>query len=317
MDPNALGPLRGPSGGRRCRLRCRLLLAVLMVLLGCSGESPKSAASAVDTPAAELLKQLTATDEGVRFAVLDTAKKQIDYLSPRETEAALTALRPKNVSTLIYVCIQTKSKLLLDLSPAAQKALEHSAGSFPNLAYYLARVDPAAGLPALVNLYERHPNQRMAICLAVGEICHPKASDFLLDQARRIKTSGGDIVAPLAGLKHACRKIDPETVDWLLAQQLNREETIALSELDLNLPPKRLQTLWLAGGRDRFLAVEVILGAPQTHFETLRWMVDQYLKAGDKNTVRELMHSDGMRSVTDKRLIEFRAATLAGLPLAK
>ncbi|MEJ2643229.1 MAG: hypothetical protein P8010_27110, partial [Desulfosarcinaceae bacterium] len=98
---------------------------------------------------------------------------------------------------------------------------------------------------------------------------------------------------------------------------LNREETIALSELDLNLPPDRLKTLWQAGGRDRFLAVEVILGAPQTHFETLRWMVDRYLRAGDKNTVRELMHSDSMRSVSDKRLVEFREATLAKLPLAK
>jgi hypothetical protein len=109
--------------------------------------------------------------------------------------------------------------------------------------------------------------------------------------------------------------MDPETVNWLLTLQLNREETIALSELDLNLPPERLKTLWLAGGRDRFLAVEVIIGAPQTHFETLRWMVDQYLKAGDKNTVRELMHSDGLRSVTGKGLVEFRESTLAKLPL--
>jgi hypothetical protein len=311
MDLKALGSLRGSF----CGHPCWLLLTVVMVLLGCSRDAPKSAPRAVDAPAAELLKQLTATDEGVRFAVLDRAKKRIGHLSAGELEAALTTLRPKNVSTLIYVCIQTRSKLLLGLSPAAQKALEHSAGSFPNLAYYLARVDPIAGLPALVDMYQRHAAHRMPICLAIGEICRPEASDFLLEQIRRIKSAGGNIEAPLAGLKQSCQEIDPKTVNWLLAQQLNREEIIALSELKLNLPPERLKALWQAGGRDRFLAVEVIFGKPQTHFDTLRWMVEQYLQAGDKSTVRQLMFSDAMQSVTDRRLVDFREATLAKLPL--
>jgi hypothetical protein len=108
----------------------------------------------------------------------------------------------------------------------------------------------------------------------------------------------------------------PETVDWLLGLSLDREETIALSQLDLNLSPGRLRTLWQAGGRNRFFAVEVILGAPQTHFDLLRWMVDQHLKAGEADTVRRLMYADVMRSVTDRRLIDFREATLkkVGLP---
>jgi hypothetical protein len=314
MDLKVIGgPFRGPLGG----VQCGLLLVFLTMLLACSREPPKSAADELNTPAAELLKQLTAVDEAERFAVLDRAKERIGHIDVEEVEDALTALRPKNVSTLIYVCIQVKSRLLFGLPSAAQKALEHSAGSFPNLAYYLARVDSDIGLPVLLDLYERHPAHRMAICLAIGETCHPKAVGFLLEQARRIKITGGEIVAHLAGLKHSCRGIDRATVDWLLTQELTREETIALSELALDLPPERLRTLWQAGGRRRFLAVEIILGAPLAHFETLRWMVDQYLMAGDKNTVRQLMHSDGLRSVSDERLIEFRESTLAKIPLKR
>ncbi|MEJ2640253.1 MAG: hypothetical protein P8010_11810, partial [Desulfosarcinaceae bacterium] len=62
MDLKGIGSLRGAFDG------CRgwLLLAILVMLLGCSREPPKSAAGALDTSVSVLLKELTATDEARR-----------------------------------------------------------------------------------------------------------------------------------------------------------------------------------------------------------------------------------------------------------
>jgi hypothetical protein len=110
--------------------------------------------------------------------------------------------------------------------------------------------------------------------------------------------------------KTSCSPNKTEAVEWFLKQDLDREELIALSEMDLPWPPVRLKKLWQAGGQGRFLAIQVILGKPDTYFEVLEWLIAQYLDAGDTETLKRWMHSDGMRAATEKRVILLRVATL-------
>lgn len=293
------------------RLLYCLLMATMVTLLGCPSGPPKSEPAVKGIAHEALLKRLTAMDEAIRFEVIEPAMELTGQLSSEDVESILTDLRPKNVSTLIYVCIQTKNKLLYGLKPPARNTLENSTGSFPNLAYYYARVAPVQGLAELLRLYDQHPGERLPISLAMGEVCRPEAFEFLLSQARRIKNAGGEVTAQLAGLKRSCTAVKTEDIEWMLARELDREEIIALSELASGLPSKSLKTLWIAKGQKRFFTIQVILGAPDTHFDSLRWMIDQYLRAGDQDTVRQLMFSDSMRSATVQRVIDFREATLA------
>ena len=287
-----------------------LLLIALAVHWGCPIEAPKAQPNAGALSGMDLLRGLTAMEERTRFALLETAKKNINQLALKDIEVTLTALRQKNVSTLIYVFMETKNKRLYQLRPPARQALENSAGSFPNIAYYYARVNPAAGLPALRRLFEQQPRYRLAISLALGEVCHSDASDFLLSQARQHKRRGEDITPFLSGLKTSCSPVKTEALDWFLKQNLNREELIALSEIDLALPSARLKELWRAGGQGRFLAIQIILGEPNTHFEVLEWLIAQYLDAGDTETIEQWMHSDSMQAATAKRVIVLRESTL-------
>jgi hypothetical protein len=287
-----------------------LLLIALVMPWGCPIETPEAQPDAGTLSGMDLLRGLTAMQERTRFDLLETAKKNIDQLAMKDIESALTTLRQKNVSTLIYVFMETKNKRLYQLGPPARRALENSAGSFPNIAYYYARVNPAAGLPALLRLYEQQPKYRLAICLALGEVCQSDAGDFLLTQARHHKRRGEDITPFLSGLKTSCSPVKTEALDWFLKQNLNREELIALSEMDLALPPARLKEFWQAGGQRRFFSIQVILDEPDTHFEVLEWLIAQYLDAGDTETIEQWMHSDSMQAATAKRVIVLRESTL-------
>jgi hypothetical protein len=260
-----------------------------------------------------LLERLTAVDEAERFRVIGAAKSQIGQVDPKDVEHALTSLQPKNLSTLIYVCIETRNPVLYHLSPPARQALENSPGSYPNIAYYYARVNPDDGLKALFGLYERHPDKRLPVCLAIGEICRKEAGNFLLAEAKAAKAEGGAVTHMLAGLKHSCRSIGETDLDWFLKQSLDREELIALSELDLEVPVDKAKAYWQSGGVKRFFATELIMGRPDRLFDALRWMIDQYMDAGDTDTVKQLMMSDSMRSATVPRVREFRRLTLKKL----
>ncbi len=176
-----------------------VLIAVCLapMLWGCHSDVPKAAWAAGDKNHPKLLERLTAVDEAERFEVIDAAKSQIGHMEPKQIEVALTALRPKNLSTLIYVCIETHNPVLYHLSPPARQALENSPGSYPNIAYYYARVNPDNGLKALFGLYERHPDKRLPVCLAIGEICQKEARSFLLAKAKGGKSKSRIIRRPV------------------------------------------------------------------------------------------------------------------------
>jgi hypothetical protein len=287
-----------------------IVLYLVCMFWGCHNDAPKPASLTGDNNHHKLLEQLTAVNEAERFEVLQTAKSKIGHMESKDVEAALTSLRPKNVSTLIYTCIKTSNPVLYHLSPPARQALENSTGSFPNIAYYYARVNPDEGLKALFGLYERYPDKRLPVCLAIGEVCQKEAGDFLRSEAKAVKTDGGMVTHLLAGLKHSCNSIGEVDVEWFLTQSLDREELIALSELNVELSIDRVKTYWKSGGPKRFFAIESIMGDPDKHFEAFCWLIDQYMKAGDTDTVRQLLMSDGMRSMTVPRIKEFRESIL-------
>jgi hypothetical protein len=291
-----------------------ILIAIYLVIIvwGCHNDAPK-AASEPDNNDKKLLERLTSVDEAERFEVIDGAKSLIGHTSPKEVEDVLTSLRPKNLSTLIYACIETRNPVLYHLSPPARQALENATGSYPNIAYYYARVNPNDGLKALLSLYERYPDKRLAVCLAIGEVCQKEATDFLLTEAKAVKAKGGTVTYMLAGLKHPCRSIGEADLDWFLMQSLDREELIALSELDFELPVDKVKEYWKSGGAKRIFTIELIMGHPDELFDALRWMIDQLMNAGDTEMVKLLMMSDSMRSVAAPRVQKFRQKTLKKL----
>lgn len=292
-----------------------VLIAFYMVLMlwGCRNDAPRAAAETSDNNCQKLLEQLTAVNEAERFEVVGAAKSQIGHTDPKEIEGAVTSLRPKNLSTLIYICIETRSPVLYHVSPPARQTLENSTGSYPNIAYYYARVNPDDGLKALFGLYERYPDKRLPVCLAIGEVRKKEASDFLLAQAKAVKAEGGTVTYMLAGLKHSRRSIGERDLDWFLMRSLDREELIALSELDFEVSVDKVKTFWKSGGAKRFFAIELVMGQPDRLFNALCWMIDQYMNAGDTDTVKQLIMSDSMRSVTAPRVQEFRQLTLKKL----
>ena len=161
-----------------------LICAILMTFGGCPTAPSRTDSRRIPS---DLLTRLTAPEESVRFSVMDQALKDGTLIRAKELETALTNLRKKNISTLIYVCIKTQNTALYHLSAPAAMALENTAGAFPNIAYYYARVDPASGVEALLRLYHRYPNERLAVCLALGEVQQKKVHDFLLKEAKALK----------------------------------------------------------------------------------------------------------------------------------
>ena len=290
-----------------------IIFCLMLIYCGCHNHAPKAVSKASVNDRQKLLKRLTAVSEADRFETIEAAKSQFRHTDPKEVEIILTSLRPKNVSTLIYICIETRNPVLYHLSPPARQALENSAGSYPNIAYYYARVNPDDGLNALFGLYERHPDKRLPVCLALGEVCKKEASDFLLAKAKAVKGKGGTVTYMLSGLKHSCRSMGETDLDWFLMQSLDREELIALSELGFDLPADKVKTYWKSGGIKRLFAIERILGQPDKLFDVLRWMIGRYMNTGDTETVKQLMMSDSMRSAAAPRVQEFRRLTLKKL----
>ena len=264
---------------------CLVMACTLQILSwGCRPDTPKATSRQLH-PTSKLLAQLMSMDESVRFDVQVSALKQIKHVDRQELEEALTALGRKNVSTLIYVCIKSGRRILYEVSPPARMVLEAAAGSFPNIAYYYARVAPESGLDELLRLYRRHPAERLSICLAIGEIQQPEAISFLWVEAQRLKSGGKSAIAQLHGLKGASEGIDTAELFIMLDQRLDREEVIALAELDVRLSDEELKTLWQSGAIKRNFAIQCILGNPEFHYESLSWVVDRYLEAGQTDAV--------------------------------
>lgn len=256
-----------------------------------------------------LLARLISPKESVRFQVLEAVRERSQRFSLKEVERALTQVGEKNVSSLIFIFMETQNDILYRLEPPAKRVLENTQGSFPNIAYYYARVCSSQGLKALFALYETHEDSKMAICKAIGETGNPKGAAFLLKETERMQPPGSRIPM-LAGLTVFRLTLDKSRIASLLKAELDREEIILLSELKTNFTAKELVSLYKGSSRECAYALEYIFRAPEDHFEALRFIINEMLSQKQFDRARELMMSDRIRRSSDERVRKLRESVL-------
>jgi hypothetical protein len=289
---------------------CIFILAVSGSGMKClkSGFHPASGKKA---KLSALLNQLTSTDEAIRFGAIERFKGNLDFIESEHLEVTLTSLSPKNVSTLIFVLTRMRSDALYRLSTPARRSIENSQGSFPNIAYYYARVDPRKGLPQLIRLYDEHRDRRIPICKAMGESALSGALFFLTSQALKEKKEERSIMAQLAGLQAYPGNIDHRYIQSLLEQKLNTEEVIMLAKVKTGFRPKHLMALWKTGAEKRSYATEYILGHLPESFAILQRIVNSEIRDQKWDYVIQLMQSDCLQRSEDEDLRKYREAILA------
>lgn len=287
----------------------RAMIFLLIILTG----TVFQAAGAGSRPekAEDILNQLVSPDEAERFKAMDKIKGQEALVTVRDIEQSLASLRKKNVSTLIFVLMEKGSDILYRAGIPAKMTLENSEGSFPNIAYYYAKIQPEKGLKELYRLYGKHSNERMAICKALGEVGVQEAMDFLMTEALREKRAGNSIIAHLAGLQHSGRIMEQSKIGHFLEQNLDREEIILLSRFNTDLDSDKLRAFYTEGGRKKTYAVEYVFREPGVHFNVLCFMTDTEIEKQNYDTVLQWMMSDSIRQSKDERVRQYRESVLA------
>jgi len=257
-----------------------------------------------------LLKQLMSPREAERFRAMDKAKTQLKGISVKNIEQVLTSLRKKNVSTLIFSLMEAGSDVLYGVSLPARRAAENSEGSFPNIAFYYARISPRKGLPELYRLYGERGDQRLSICKAIGETGDSEALKFLMAEAKAEKMDGASAFPFIAGMQSSNRNVSRDAIEWFLEQNLDREEIILLSRLRTSLTQRELVSLYDEGKKKRVYAIEHIFRKPDIYFEALCSVIDKELENRQYDKVRQLMMSDSIRRSKDQRVRQYREAVL-------
>lgn len=290
----------------------------LFLSLSCAG-SPAPPPAPVDRKVHEqgeagaLLMALTSPKEAERYQAIETAQKRSGLFRPVEIESTLTAIREKNVSALIFIFMEARNDILYRLGVPARMALENSPGSFPNIAFYYARIRTTEGVKSLIRLYDTHEDQKMAICKAIGESGAPEGLSFLLNKTEKAKSAGSRIPL-LAGLKAFRRTIDKARIISFLGLELDREEIILLSQLKTDFSADEVIALYRGNNRQRAYALEYIFTSPEQHFKALQFIIDEMMERKQFDRVRELIMSDRIRSSTDERVRNFRETTLKQIP---
>jgi hypothetical protein len=278
------------------------------------GLPPTSGAKAAgQRDAAVLLEKLTSPREADRYQAIEAAKKSAESFTAEEVEGALTQIREKNVSALIFFFMESRNDVVYRLGVPARMTLENSPGSFPNIAFYYARVRPSEGLKALLKLYETHEDQKMAICKAIGETGSPDGAAFLMRKAEQAQKTGSRIPM-LAGLKVLHRTVDKTRIASFLNADLDREEIILLSQLKTDFSGDELISLYNGNNRQRTYALEYIFMAPENNFESLQFIINEMMERQQFDRVRELLMSDRIRSSADPRIRGFRQSVLEKVP---
>jgi len=258
-----------------------------------------------------LLIQLTSPDEAERFMALAKGEKQFGNLSIQEIESVLTTLREKNVSALIFILIETGNDAIYNMSFPARLSMERSEGSFPNIAYYYARVRPEKGLTELYRLYGGYREQRTVICKALGETKDLKAVDFLIQEAGKQTHSGSSMYAHLAGLLSSDYVFEGSKILSFLEDKLDREEIIMLSNLKANWNREDLISLYESGNnRKKSYVIQYVFRAPETNFDVFQYIIDNKINQKDYEGVLRLIMSDNIRRNNDRRIRQYCEAVL-------
>ncbi|MGA1841011.1 MAG: hypothetical protein ACMUIU_10330 [bacterium] len=290
-----------------------LEILILILIFTCYGCKEKRLQSSSFKPSPEtgynnnlVLNRLTSVDEGERFKTLEEMRKKIKGIDINDIEVTLTSIREKNVSTLIFVLMESQNDCLYKLSPAAKRTLENSQGSFPNIAYYYARVNPQTGLSELFRLYTEHVADRIPICKGIGEVSNSEALNFLLFNALQEKEKGRRIIPLLAGLQAYNNVIHKKEILFFLEQSLDREEVISLSKLKTHFTQNDLIGFWKTGNSKALFSIEYILNNLSENFDALQAIVDYELANKRHEKAIELMMSDSMIRSKDEDIKKYR-----------
>ena len=289
----------------------RVMIFLLIFLAGIVSQAAGSGSAGSPENMEDILNQLTSADEAERFKAMEKIKTQQDFVTVRDIEQSLASLRKKNVSTLIFVLMEAKSDILYRVGLPARMTLENSEGSFPNIAYYYAKIQPDKGLAELYRLYGKQSDERMAICKAIGEVGSRESSDFLMAEAFREKQAGKSMIPHLAGLQHSRRIMGKSEIGRFLGQNLDREEIILLSRFDTDLDSDTLTAFYSEGGRKRSYAVEYVFREPGVNFKVLCFMTDREIEKQNYETVLQWMMSDSIRQSKDEQVRQYRESVLA------
>lgn len=289
--------------------RIRVLSALCLLAAFACASSRGNTTDDADQQAAALLTQLTSQTEFVRFQALEAAGRRDSPFAAAQIENALIDLRPKNLSTFIFFFLEKRNPILYELMGTAKKTLENSEGSFPNIAYYYARVHPSDGLKRLFLLFETRADQKMAVCKAIGETRSAEGTAFLLEKTKTAELPGSRM-PQLAGLKVSGGTIPKVHITSLLGEDLDREEIVLLSQLKTDFSDREIISLYRGNKRQREYALESIFMKPEDHFEALRFVINEMLAQGQSDRIRELLMSDRIRRSTDERVVKFRETIL-------
>lgn len=282
------------------------LMAIVCLLTACAFQGRAEQAGTAPEAAA-----IVSLDEAERFTALESLRTGKTVLTEDATTAILTDPRPKNVSTLLFRLMESGSDLVYRLPPPALMTAETATGAFPNIAYYYARIRPQDGLAALQRLYSARPDQRMAVCKAMGETGLPEAGAFLL---REMNEKDPDLISLLAGYRLMNASLPAVQVNGLLSRSLNRDELVTLAKTPADFSESDLNALFAAGdARTRFYVTETAFFRPDVYLGVIERIVSDLLKKGDADAVRRLMMSDGIRRSRDARVREYRDEVLKRL----
>jgi len=253
-----------------------------------------------------VLYKLLSPKELKRFHVIEKVKKMIDSISLKEIETIILSNKNINVSTLIFVLMEKKRSDIYYLEAKTLSVLEQNIGAFPNICYYYARITPQKGIRNLIRLYNNNLNERMFICRALGEIATKEAFSFLLDEAIKQKKDKKNIYSQLAGLLTTQKKIPIDKLNWLLDQELDREEIIILSKFKCNLNQNHIMSLYFKGKLKKYFAIEYIFRDLKKNFSAMKKIIEEELNNNHIDFVMKIMTSDKISRCKDQELNNYR-----------
>ena len=286
--------MRNKIGSNTC------LMAVACLMLACAFQGQAGPSPAATT--------LTSTDEAERFGALESLQNGKVVLTDDQATAALSELRPKNVSTLLFWLMESGSDLVYRLEAPARNTAETAEGAFPNIAFYYARIRPEEGLTSLLRLYSERPDQRMTLCKAIGETGLPRAREFLI---REMSAEKPDLIPLLAGYRFMTVPLAQRQVKTLLSRSLGRDELVALAKAPADFSDAELRSLFAAGdAATRFYVTETVFFRPDVYLAPIETIVADLMQKGDIDAVRRLMMSDGIRRSRDAGVREYRDQVL-------
>ncbi len=291
-----------------------VLMVVCLLVMLCFEASQAPAMETVnnkDDNIAVILASLMSDKEAERFSTLEKARERFSSIKPRDIEHALVSLQKKNVSTLVFVLTETRSDAVYNMNPGVRTALENSKGSFPNIAYYYARIRPREGLAQLRRLYEKHITQRLFICKAIGETGFSEALNFLMAEAGKQKISGKSIIPHLAGLQCLNKIMNKADISRFLEQDLSREEIILLAGLKTDFSQTDLISFCKYGRIKNAYAIQYVFRSPGPNFKAFRFIIEKELNNKQYDKVLQLMMSDGIRRTADQQVMQYRESVLA------